>query len=348
MRLICFAHRGEAQSFLTGAEKVFEKGLLSGSLFRKDAEYILLTGEGVESSILMVSAALQALNCNSMELWNYGISGALRDFINIGEIYQIRSVYGVRSDDSNCFESYSLDGNGAADCVSSSSRVLNQQSSEKLSHFADVVDRELWGIAKVCRAFSLKLRAFKLVSDRPRKGVDCFDVKARAMEWSEQIKAFHGRLANAEQSSMKVHEAEAEDLKSEALKRFKFTQSQKHQFKRLASVFVKRMGEGELNVFLDQFSQREKGQNEKQRASEFLSKLEMKLFPEYKSLKNAYEKLFSSSNHPSFQVKHDPRLEQEEIELKVTVRDPRELKKVSQSLLEISENWTLTKVKNEI
>ncbi len=197
MKLLIFAHRGEAQAFLQEMrpEAVSHlPGWPGDGLFRWDAGYLLIAGEGPWRALekaCCVLASLSATDAPATEVWNLGIAGALRPEARLGEIYPLRTLYTLASHNLQIqFESFSSHwAQAKIDCVSSPVRIFGDAAADTADNFAPLVDCEAWSIARACRQFGLPFFPVKLASDRPRSASprSCQMMRDQAEEWSGQL-----------------------------------------------------------------------------------------------------------------------------------------------------------------
>lgn len=194
---ICFsfAHHGEARETLESLlpwSKVRHPTLRvwKGALRNLDF-YLLLTGEGPFQAVREVSQFLCDFPCSYF--WNFGLVGALNKGLSIGDTYQIDHVYLTWSDHFE-FQSFSLRKPimdlPSKDLITSAQRVLNPQHRETLSAFADLVDRELWGVVFALKPWGIPISSVKWVVDYANSPEVCKNVLKDAERWSLQIRNF--------------------------------------------------------------------------------------------------------------------------------------------------------------
>ena len=165
MRLLVFAHRGEAQTFLKAGKWDSIQAPYQG-LYKSEHEYLLITGEGPQNATEKTAYALGS-NQEIKEVINLGIAGALDKSLELDRIYQIRTCYAQQAD-SPLFKSYTTDEyKEYIDCITTHERIISETSADKLRPFAQVVDREAWAIASVASLLNKKLRysIIYLISD---------------------------------------------------------------------------------------------------------------------------------------------------------------------------------------
>src|SRR5690606_352944 len=70
-----------------------------------------------------------------------------------------------------------------------------------LSHFAKMVDRELWGLCFALKGQKVKISSFKLISDRAGSETNCFDIKEMSEEYSQKLSEFYLNLNSSSKKS---------------------------------------------------------------------------------------------------------------------------------------------------
>ncbi len=180
MKCFIFAHRGEAQEFIS-----FFKLKTDDQVFYTNQEIcLLITGEGPYE--VFTKLPYYVAKFNIKEIINYGIAGSLTQKIKLNEIIAVRTAYAFNQE--AVFHSYPVNiENQKLDCITTFERVLNDEFANTLSHFAHIVDRELWAIAKISNQYKLKINCFKLISDHAGSNTECFDLKQRAEFFSKTM-----------------------------------------------------------------------------------------------------------------------------------------------------------------
>ena len=178
------AHRGEAQTFLRHLEMKLSIEHLNFYTNQKKDLGLLISGEGHFELMTKLPYVLGKYDVK--EINNYGIAGALDENLSLDSIYEIRTCYSYLETKPQ-FKSFTLESSNTAklDCISSIDRVVTDNLSKQLSHFAQIVDRELWSISYCAKTNKIPLRAFKLISDFANSSTECFTIKERAQEYSD-------------------------------------------------------------------------------------------------------------------------------------------------------------------
>jgi|GEM_PF-3854988 len=184
--LICFAYRGEAQTFLKNLE-ARSKAFFFGDLFETEEAFILLTGEGPQNASEKLAAVLAAFHSEINLVINFGICADLRpretriELRDVKDLegYWVRTSYLARSVAGESidfeFRSFSSRENSfqkSMDCITVFERVFNPAVADKLSVIAPLADRELWGLASVCQTLKKPFCSYKLISDRVFDGTN--------------------------------------------------------------------------------------------------------------------------------------------------------------------------------
>jgi nucleoside phosphorylase len=170
--LLIFAHYGEAQAFI-------EKPLTNTD--------VLICGEGMTNALYKTTEQLIRENENYHTVVNLGVAGNLKGEPKIGDIYSIKTVYA-----DNEFKSFKLDDPKAEiDLISAPKRIKNKEEREYLSHYAHLVDRELWAIAYACSKRRLKLVSYKLITDNADEAFYCENILENAKKLSTQLYDFY-------------------------------------------------------------------------------------------------------------------------------------------------------------
>jgi hypothetical protein len=100
---------------------------------------------------------------------------------------EIRTLYGY-GETKPRFHSYLAESEKTQlDCITTEERVLTDEFAKELSNFADIVDREAWSIGKVAQKYKIPFTCHKLMSDMAGTQTQCFDLKQKALEFSEKM-----------------------------------------------------------------------------------------------------------------------------------------------------------------
>jgi nucleoside phosphorylase len=190
MKLLTFAHRGEAQAFLSAYTFKPVDFFFDGFL-KSENYYLLITGEGPHSASEKTISVLAKLSDEISHVYNLGVAGSLNPLLKKYDLLWIRTAYAHHAEKCE-FKSYSSNAvKAASDCMTAFSRVLDLTEKKKLSHFANIVDRELWAVASAANLFKKPYSALKIISDEMVEvELDiCKFVKEEAPLFSEKLLA---------------------------------------------------------------------------------------------------------------------------------------------------------------
>ena len=268
MRLLVFAHRAEALTFIkVGGFKSVESA--TNDLYLNDRDYLLICGEGIYSALEMTSTALAECSKNIDEVLNFGIAGSLDRKLELDEIYEIRTSYAQVGQEVE-FKSFSTKSSSTLDCITSSKRVLDKAYAEHLSCFANIVDREAWAVARAANLSNKPFRSFKLISDIALDNTSdqliCDFIKEKAEIFSDKLWKYFLTLDSIE--------AEDQNLLIQTYSSLYFTVSQFRQYKNiLNSLLSKYSSEKEILELCDVEGISILSLTEKQRAQKLLDKM---------------------------------------------------------------------------
>jgi len=212
MILLTFAHRLEAKAFLSyfkdlKAHPVYKNLYIS----EKDQLALLLSGEGILSSATSLSSACTLLP-NLKKVINLGVAGALNPSFKVGDILIGKIAYASKSSESKNmqFKSFPLEELlnefSSYDIVSAEERVLNTSEKKYLSHFGDLVDREIWGLAYSANQFNIPISSIKIISDSKDDEEFCQTVKDSALKFSNDLLSFFLEYISVKEINVKKSE----------------------------------------------------------------------------------------------------------------------------------------------
>lgn len=351
--LLHFAYRKEAQFFIKewGFELIPDANI---ELFQtKDASiFLLITGEGIDQTINIATRALSYLEYQKKKkidlVLNLGIAGSLRDDLTLNEVVSAKLAIRTNINEEAYFQSFELakiplpETNGinkVFTAVSSDKRINQFSSRQKLQLLGDIVDRELWAMALVGHEQRIPCGSWKLISDF---AIDdsCQTVSTNLEELSAMLFKKCSPLVNEIlklNGQMELHYTKNQSLFSpEILKLpdFYFTQTQKHQLKKLY-LGLKITNNEEENVLLrsDFFiSLKHKETTPKKRASELLLSLYSKLNPFLIKHQSQINEVLSPLQHPSITFDLDKKLEDETLHIHLEIKNNNDFQAVKKQL----------------
>ncbi|AUN98959.1 hypothetical protein C0V70_12780 [Bacteriovorax stolpii] len=329
MKLLVFAHRGEAQAFFNQWEFAPVEFYFNG-LFKTKNYYLLITGEGLKDASEKTVAVIANFKEELDEVINIGIAGSLSPKLKIGDTAWVRSSYAQNAE--RCeFKSFTTTQHSSLDCISAYSRVTTLEEKKMLSSFADMVDRELWSIMSAAHLFDLPAFALKLISDEAESDDFCRLVKEEAPALSKKmLQAF---LEREEKMVKKAVTIVAETLEDKLLTHPKlyFTTSQARKLHTvLRGLSIKKtMSDDEIMTVLSTIIEGEGLERTPKELSKLLlMRLDQKLNPLNTKIKEKITQNLKPLMETGAQVSFDPELEQDYVQLNFQIRNTKDQKKL--------------------
>ncbi len=333
MKLLVFAHRGEAQAFFNQWEFSPVEFYFNG-LFKTKNYYLLITGEGLkdasEKSVAVIANYKEELD----EVINIGIAGSLNPKLKVGDLAWVRSSYAQNAQ--RCeFKSFTTTSHSSLDCISAFARITTKEEKKILSSFADMVDRELWSVMSAAHLFSLPAFALKLISDEAESDDFCKLVKEEAPALSKKmLQAF---LEREEKTVTKPSVVCAETLEDKLLTHAKlyFTTSQARKLHTvLRGLAIKKtMSDQDILSTLSSIIEGEGLERTPKELSKLLlTKLEERLNPLNTKIKERITQGLKPLLEAGAQVSFDPELEQDYVQLNFQIKNAKDQKKLALAL----------------
>lgn len=193
MKLLTFAHKGEAREFIKRKHTIPVEFYFDG-VFRDAEEILLITGEGIQSTTERLTAVCTYFGQKIDSVLNLGIAGSLVNDLQINQLYGVHNIHieTLYPDNTKVFTT--TDQNSKYNCISSLYPVLNDSYARRLADIAEMVDRELWACGSVCKLFKLPLKSYKLISDRAGSDSSPQKIKSRTDEFSKHLFDFYKKL----------------------------------------------------------------------------------------------------------------------------------------------------------
>ncbi len=193
MLLLTIAHKEEGSTFIERKHMLPVEFSFPG-LYRGNDQLLLLTGEGVTSTLKKVHSVCEYFGNKIDRVMNMGIAGGLGSDLQINQIYGIRKVF-YEPYLQNAEKTYITANERATfDCITSFQAVKSNESARQLAMFAQIVDRELWATAHICKSFNLPCFAYKLISDQAGEQTDPEAIRKKAQEYSLHLFDFYKKL----------------------------------------------------------------------------------------------------------------------------------------------------------
>ncbi len=186
MKLLTFAHRGEAQHFLK-FDNYKSLDFEFNGLYKNEVNYLLITGEGFESTNKKMNAFLIKTNLFISCVINLGIAGALDSILDLESIHSVKLI--KNENEIETFQSSDVYAN--IECISALNSVLDETYKKKLSKRAQIVDRELWACAKVCNKYKVPIYSFKLISDHAGSEISLDKIIQHSKKYSKKLFDFY-------------------------------------------------------------------------------------------------------------------------------------------------------------
>jgi nucleoside phosphorylase len=318
MKLIHIAHRGEAQEFIRNLD-VRSVQDFEGLYVGEDIA-LLISGEGLETT--MAKVALVCGQYSITKIVNFGIAGSLSSKVLKDEVYKIRTCYAYS--DKVQFKSYTSGDNKETqiDCISSNKRILSSENATDLSHYAHIVDRELWSIGYVAKLKNIEFHSYKLISDIAGTDTDCLDIKDRALGFSDKLFQY---FSNLNESSITEFYFKPP---------FAMSFTHKKRYERLMGVATKKMSLDEQQI-LDKISLssiRELKLKEKEKINKLLNSLENLIDPINSIAQDQLSRALSPFTQIGCKVQFDKNLEKEGFSLKLDITSQTNLNNLKRAI----------------
>jgi len=319
-QLLTFAHRGEARAFLKHLKLSPVKDV--ENLYEGDSHYLLITGEGSVETLMRLSAACALLKPELIV--NYGTCGALRDRINIGNIYPVKTAYaaeGVRP----LFKSFTTNIEDAnVDCISAGERVQDNDTATQLGHFAHVVDREAWSNGAVAHQFKIPFSSYKMVTDLAD---GCLPISDR----DQVSEALWIHFSNSSFAPSLVRQGIQNEIPLPD--GFYFTTAQRRRFKSLFRSFQLRTDDHSETIanFIAELDL-PNSLSPKIKASRLLDALADYLSPFDAMLRKKLDEQTTALRNAGWTIQFDPEMESEEISLKTSFSSENKLEELTEAL----------------
>ncbi len=325
MKILVFAHRTEAKAFF---EKFNFKPVNVNfqNVFQDENLLLLICGEGLQETTQRLSAVCGFFYGKISEIINFGVAGSLSPKIELEKIYSVRTSYAQNFTKTTEFNSFlTTDKTAKIDCISSLERILSDEKAKTLSHFADLVDRELWAIGSVCKLFKIPFRSFKIVSDLAGDSTKCFDIQEKAEFFSSELFNFYQNLTDKKETFQS---------KNELPVGFYFTNTQEKIYSgTLKSLKIKlQKDEDKILQNIDLDAIREKIFKPKERTNLLLEELNSLLNPFNSTLQTKLEELTKSLKEANCSVNFAKDFENDIFTLSAKIENKKNLEKLKLAL----------------
>lgn len=327
MRLLVFAHRGEAQSFLKYFKLTPHPRMQE--LYYNSQVAILICGEGIYNALYATSSALEILE-NITVIFNYGIVGCIDEKFEIGSVIEIKTVYA--QDEFKSFPLMSTHCEYKADCLTVKNRVTKIDEAQKLLPISNIVDRELWGIAFSAKNKNIPLVAIKVISDHISQASSCDFIKDNALVFSESLLQEFLNLLESESKSELCFETQSFDIFND--KKFYFTISLKREVSRYLSSLISRdkLSEEEILKHIKIHEIKNEDILPKLRSKILVDRLDHFLFPIKYKIKNKIAEISLPFSKEGFQLRFDETLESPSFSIHAEIKNENDLEKLQKAI----------------
>ncbi len=326
MILFVFAHRLEAQSFYQHfkfmADHTFTD-ILSISEDKKLA--IAICGEGhfkaLETTHAVIAYLKHVKNINLKAIYNIGIAGSLDPKISLNSIVEISYSLLVHENFSPEFHTYKTESfhkKNPLNLVTFTSRVKDLKTKSELFKFGHVVDREFWGVARASAFYNIPIFAFKMISDEADAEL-CPDIKAQAEFFSSELFKFT-------MNALCIYETKKPSIRLLTIlenEAFHFTQTQKHQVKKLFHALKIQTSEDEKKLVSDAEIQEiiKTDLHPKKRSMLFIAVLQNRLNPFLAKWKNDFKDINKPLITADIDLFIDPKLEDTKVDIHFSAKN---------------------------
>lgn len=337
MILLHFAHRGEAQHFITSlslkaSQEVFA-GVYAGN-YSNQQFMLLIAGEGLTNTHNKLSYLLGKYPIK--KVINLGIAGVLDTSIKLDQVVGISTSYAFT--DKPLFHSYSIHNSNAStnySCISTNVRVLDDELAKKLLPFAPIVDRELWALASSCSSLGISFESYKYLSDYAGINTECLDIKNHASEFSQKLLAFYlNNIENSQNTKTTKEIISKIELPSD----YHFTFTQKHQVSSLVHKLANKWdveANEVITLVLNDMKNEEDSDNKmrpKEKSLKLIEKLEYSLNPLKSKIMQQLDKSVEDLKAAGAAIHFDRQLEKKEFQLRLNVNSQTNIEKLQQAL----------------
>lgn len=322
--LLCFAHKGEAQHFLSHSKSK----LLENSKFQVwelSEFYVLVSGEGPEAAQFALSLFLAKNSDQVSRVINIGIAGSLSPKLENESIYRSSVVLKESSLGSPAFQAFeTIDISEKQYCITALERVKDDDYAKKLSTHGELVDREAWGFAYTGSQFKKDFQCIKLISDKAGAETLCFDIKEKASEYSFKLFEYYKEnfMDLSDQRTIESSEIQWEPD-------FHFSSTQKKQLEK-SLLMLKAKSPKNYDLILSESNLsdiKSELSRPKDRSRVLLEEIQNALNPFHNQIYDRLNTWFSNKPNAIKQVQTDPQWEKEFIKLSLEVNSKEDIEK---------------------
>lgn len=335
MKLLTFAHRGEAQAFLA-AYSFKPVDFFFDGLLKSDDSYLLITGEGPHIASEKTITVLASFHAEITYVYNLGVAGSLNSKFKKYDLLWIRTAYAHHADKCE-FKSYSsLNPQAVNDCMTAYSRILNLAEKMKLAHFANLVDRELWAVASAAQLFKKSYQSLKIISDEMHDGEICQFIKEEAALFSEKLLLEFQRAESTESAENILPPKKTSEKKQIPFiddEQFYFTISQERKLQSLLEgLRLKGLSDETLINAPEIKTIKESEKSPKDKTRLLLLFLSDQLNPISVKIRKSVDEILSPLHEAKIAASFDPDFEEDWLSLNLKIQSSRDLEKAKNAL----------------
>lgn len=321
MKLLTFAHPGEAREFIKHLPQLKARFDIASRLYLSPEWALLITGEGMDRVFLNLGKALGQVS-EITAIYNLGIAAALDHKLAKNNIVPVRTAYRHLADGME-FKSYSSnDGLANQDCISTFQRIHSAKQAKQLSYFGQMIDRELWAVAALSDFYRIPFQSFKLISDYAWEAESCVLAKSQATAYSCQL------YKKFKQLSLPAGPRQVEPDFSPELY---WTESLKRQFVALNKKWqVKYPQESIYKLYTRDLQ--ELKIHPKKKSVIFLQKIKDHLNPVNAQIREEIDDLVHHYTSEKVKIHYDPKLESSDLNIHLAISGPEDLDYCQQQL----------------
>ena len=323
MKLLIFAHSGEAREFIKNLPALKARFDLCNGLYLSEEWGLLITGEGMDQVFLKLGRTFAQIS-DIKWAYNFGIAASLTSELPKNRIISVRTVYRYLGGPME-FKSYTThdfqDGRAGLDCVSCFERIQDPKVAQKISPFGQMADRELWAIAALGHFHQIPFASFKLISDYAWESGSCEQIKTQSREYSCLLyQKFCDEILNKSLPQQMTPYWDAQALFPD----LHWTESQRRQFVALNKQWRVQYSERSIqDLFTNDIKTLDIHQ--KKRTAIFLQKIKDELGPINAQLRKEIEQIIAQYSPAPIKVHYDPRLESTDLKVTMAISNEADL-----------------------
>lgn len=181
--VLTFAHLAEAHSFIDGLG--LKKDENFPNVYVEEGLSLLITGQGMDNVDIALNKLLELHKNNVNRVFNFGIAGKLDQLLTLDKVYPINTVFSADG------KSFNINRDRGVNCVTSPITVNDENTAWELAQLGQVVDMELYAVARIASEHNIHLSAYKVISDNAAKEVDLKELISKSKLFSELLYTYY-------------------------------------------------------------------------------------------------------------------------------------------------------------